>query len=161
MSSIRVLINEEGAPTMRYADASLLPSVGGDDRFSWRTPVHWRDEPVHPLIQAARHPDGDGLAPQALLGDMRWVSSEQHPCVQVADVAAWVLRRVTAHPGEQASASLFELLKPLHAGEGGRTFDFFSIAALSEDQRAMYAHLQEGVEPPWWLESVERGRARV
>jgi hypothetical protein len=154
MSEFRVLIDEEAAPTMRYGDVSLLPSVGGDDRFSWRLPVEWRSEPVHPLLKKALHPDGDGLMPQPVLGDMTWVTSAAHPCVQVADVVAWVLRRAVAQPAEREAREIFGFVKPLLAGEHGVTFQLFSVPRLRDDQLALYAHLQRGVQPPWWLASV-------
>lgn len=151
MSGFRVLIDEETAPTMRYGDVSLLPSVGGDDRFSWRLPVEWRSAPVHPLLKKALHPDGDGLMPQAVLSAIEWVNSAAHPCVQIADVVAWVLRRAVAQPAERDTRDMFELIKPLLAGEHGVTFKLFSVPRLRDDQFALYAHLQRGVQPPWWL----------
>jgi hypothetical protein len=154
MSAFTVLVDEEAAPTMRYGDVSLLPSIGGDDRFSWRLPLEWRDEPVHPLLARALHPDGDGLMPQTVLDDMTWVSSNAHPCVQVADVAAWVLRRAIAQPAERETREMFELIKPLLAGEHGVTFELFSVPRLRDDQLALYAHLQRGTQPAWWLTPV-------
>ncbi|MEA2169113.1 MAG: hypothetical protein QOF76_2413 [Solirubrobacteraceae bacterium] len=157
MSAFRLLIDEEAAPTMRYGAASLLPSLGGDERFSWRLPVEWREEPVHPLLVRSEHRDGDGLMPQAILGDMRWVSSAAHPCVQVADVAAWVLRRALAKPGEPETVEMFEIIKPLLEGEHGVTFQLFSVPPLRDDQLAMYSHLQSGEQPLWWLTPVLAG----
>lgn len=103
------------------------------------------------MLAGALHPDGDGLMPQAILGNVTWVSSSAHPCVQIADVAAWVLRRALANPGERETMAMFELLKPLLEGEHGVTFKLFSVPPLRDDQLAMYAHLQCGVQPPWWL----------
>lgn len=88
----------------------------------------------------SEHPDGDGLMPQAMLGDMRWVSSAAHPCVRVADVAAWVLRRALAKPGERETVEMFEILKPLLEGEHGVTFQLFSVPPPRDDQLAMYSH---------------------
>jgi hypothetical protein len=92
--------------------------------------------------------------PQAVLGDMTWVSSAAHLCVQVADVAGWVLRRALAQPGERETREMFGLIKPLLEGDHGATFTLFSVPPLRDDQLAMYAHVQRGVQPAWWLVPV-------
>ncbi len=76
MEGFVVRIDEEAAPTMRYSDASLLPTLGGDSRFSFRFPTSWRDGAVHPLLARILHPDGDGVMPQELFNDVDWASSE-------------------------------------------------------------------------------------
>jgi len=142
MSSFVVLIDEEAAPTMRYADGSLMPILGGDDRFSIRVPEHWRDDPTHPLLERIRHPERDGLRPQLLFDDVRWVSSAAEPAVQIADLAAWTLARRIKEPTEPKTAECFELLKPLLVDDVGRTLALFSVPPIREDQEAMYRHLQ-------------------
>ena len=151
MAAFRVWLDQEAAPMMRYGDASLLPSIGGDPRFRWTLPNHWRDEPVHPLLINSRHPDGDGLRPQAILSEMTWVNSEDHACVQIADVVAWVLRRALARPDESATLETFELIRPLLAGEGGATFKLWGLGEPHDTSGDRYSHLQRGVEPNWWL----------
>jgi hypothetical protein len=39
-------IDEEAAPTMKYTAGAFLPTLGGDARFSFRLPLHWRGNPV-------------------------------------------------------------------------------------------------------------------
>jgi hypothetical protein len=59
---------------------SLLPVLGGDERFRVITPAHWREDPMHPLLAQALHPDGDGYYPQRLVGDtIAWTSSHDEP----------------------------------------------------------------------------------
>jgi hypothetical protein len=88
MASFVVCVDEETGPTIRYTGNALLPTLGGDERFSFRFPQGWRAPPVHPLLQRITHPDGDGIRPQALFDDVRWVSSHSEPAVQIADVVA-------------------------------------------------------------------------
>jgi len=154
MARLTVRIDEEAAPTVRYSGGALLPTLGGDERFRLTTPLHWRDEPVHPLLVDAGHPDGDGYWPQMLFDCVQWVSSASEPAVQIADVLAWVLARRINKPTEQATADCFELLAPLMAGEQGVRFELFSIPPIREDQAAMYAHLQQGEQPEWWLQPL-------
>jgi hypothetical protein len=151
MRGFELLVDEEAPPTTRYVEGTLLPTIGGDERFSLTTPEHWRRPPVHPLLRTAMHGDGDGLKPQALLGNLRWVDSVNEPSVQVADVVAWVIRRTMACPEEAETRQMFELLRPLLAGENGESFGLFSTAHIHPDQEAMYVHLRRGVEPAWWL----------
>ena len=151
MSGFDLLIDEEAAPTIRYAEGTLLATIAGDERFHLRSPEHWRQEPVHPLLETAMHEDGDGLKPQALFRETRWVESVKEPSVQVADMAAWVIQRAMSRPEEHETRQMFELLRPLLAGEGGESFELFSIAGLRPDQEAMYRHLRDGVQPAWWL----------
>jgi hypothetical protein len=49
---------------------------------------------------------------------------------------------------------MFGLIKPLLEGDHGATFTLFSVPPLRDDQLAMYAHLQRGVQPAWWLVPV-------
>lgn len=151
IDELTVRIDEEAAPTMRYSDASLLPTLGGDSRFSFRFPTSWRETPVHPLLRRILHPDGDGVMPQELFNDVDWASSREHAAIQIADVTAWVLARRLNQPSEPEAAKLFKLLQPLLAGEDGQTLRLFSIPPLREDQRAMYQHLTAEAQPPWWL----------
>jgi hypothetical protein len=155
MASFEVRIDEETAPTMRYSGDALLPTLGGDERFSFRFPQHWATPPRHPFFERVRHPDGDGSRPQMIFDDLEWVSSESETAVQVADLAAWILARRINRPAERKTAEAFELLRPLLAGEGGRIFDLFSIPPVRADQAAMYQHLQFGEQPAWWLMPVE------
>ncbi|MDX6587685.1 MAG: hypothetical protein QOI31_2158 [Solirubrobacterales bacterium] len=154
MSTMVVRVDQETAPTMRYSDSALLPTFGGDDRFAFRFPESWR-EPVHPLLARVRHPDGDGVRPQMLFDDIRWVSSHDDISVQLADVAAWILARRISRPTEEITSDAYELIAPLMAGEGGRTFELFSIPPVRPDQAAMYSHLQSFEEPQWWLKPAD------
>lgn len=154
MSSFVVRIDEETAPTMRYSGGALLPTLGGDDRFSFRFPQHWAEDPPHPFFERVRHPDGDGSWPQHIFDDVDWVSSRSETAIQVADVAAWVLARRIKRPEEEEAAECFDCLAPLLAGEGGRNFELFSIPPIRSDQALMYQHLQFGQEPAWWLKPV-------
>jgi hypothetical protein len=151
MRGFDLLIDEEAAPTIRYAEGTLLATIAGDERFHLRIPEHWREETMHPLLETAMHEDGDGLKPQALFREMRWLESVKEPSVQVADMAAWVIQRAMLRPEEHETRRMFELLRPLLAGEGGESFELFSIARLRPDQEAMYRHLRDGVQPAWWL----------
>lgn len=151
MTEIRVLADQEAPRTAKYCATSLFPVLGGDPRFRPIVDSAWRDEPMHPLYAKALHPDGDGLRPHYLLNEMEWVSSHDHVPVQVADVAAWVVRRAVARPHEAIARECFELLRPLLEGEGGRTFELFSPRRLKPEDAALYAHLQLGEQPPWWL----------
>jgi hypothetical protein len=150
MATIDLLIDKEPARTVKYTSDTLLPTIGGDPRFSLTVPDQWREPPMHPLLIRARHPDGDGLQPQELLSTIEYVDSKDHPCVQIADIAASVVRRRILDPLSVEDRENFELLQPLLAGAEGRSFEFFSISPLREDQVSMYSHLH-GLEPDWWL----------
>jgi hypothetical protein len=151
MTTINVFADEEAPKTARYCATSLFPVLGGDPRFRPVVDLEWRNEPVHPLYAKALHPDGGGLRPHYLLEEIEWVSSHDHVPVQVADVAAWVVRRAVAHPDEKVARECFELLRPLLEGEGGRTFELFSTRRLKSEDTALYTHLQQGEQPLWWL----------
>lgn len=81
-----VQIDQERLPTIRYASASLLPSLGGDERFQLRWPPAWRDPPTHPLLARAMHRDGDGTLPQELFDDVAFVDSTTSIAIQLARV---------------------------------------------------------------------------
>jgi hypothetical protein len=76
-----------------------------------------------------------------------WVNSAAHPCVQVADVAAWVLRRAAAQPAERETREMFQVIKPLLAGEQGITFELFSVAPRAGHARSgrAFRRLRRGV----------------
>jgi hypothetical protein len=150
MAGIRLLVDQEPARTVEYTSDTLLPTIGGDERFSLTVPDEWREPPIHPLLLRARHPDGDGLRPQELVSTMAFVESKHHTCIQVADIAASVVRRRIADPTNPNDRENFELLQPLLAGAKGHSFEFFTIAPLRADQASMYSHLH-GSEPEWWL----------
>jgi hypothetical protein len=152
MDGFDLLVDKEAGPTIRYVEGTLLATIGGDGRFHLTTPDHWHEQPVHPLVTAAMHEDGNGLKPRALLRGLRWVESVDEPSVPVADIAAWVIRRAMLRPEESETRELFELLRPLLAGEKGEAFGLFSISRLRPDQKAMYAHLRDGIQPAWWLQ---------
>lgn len=154
MARLVVRIDEEAAPTVRYGGGALLPTLGGDGRFRFTTSLRWRDEPVHPLLTHAEHPDRDGYWPQRLFDDVQWVSSASEPAVQIADILAWVLARRINEPTEATTAACFELLAQLMAGEQGMRFELFSIPPIRDDQAAMYSHLQQGEQPEWWLQAT-------
>ena len=147
-------VDEETDPAVRYGGGALLPTLGGDERFHFTSPLHWRDEPVHPLLARAVHPDGDGFWPQLLFDDVQWVSSSSEPAVQVADILAWVLARRINFPSEPEPARCFDLLAPLMDGPRGLRFELFAIPPIRDDQAAMYRHLQHGEQPDWWLEPL-------
>lgn len=150
MTSIELLVDEEPARTVEYTSDTLLPTIGGDPRFSLTLDQRWRKPPMHPLLLRALHPDRDGLQPQELLSTIEYVDSSYHPCIQVADVAASVVRRRILDPMDSGDRENFELLKPLLAGADGRSFEVFSVSPLRVDQVSMYAHLHSS-EPRWWL----------
>jgi hypothetical protein len=150
MATINLLIDEEPARTVKYTSETLQATIGGDERFSLIVPDEWREPPIHPLLFRARHPDGDGLRPQELLNSIEYVESKHHACIQVADIAASVVRRRIVDPANPDDRENFELLQPLLAGVEGHSFEFFSTGRLREDQTSMYSHLH-GSEPEWWL----------
>lgn len=152
IEELKLHVDKEAAVTVRYGNDSLFPVLSGDPRFRLRLPAHWREDPRHPLLKRALALDGDGLVATELFSEFAWVDSHAYPLVQVADVVAWVLRRTLKNPAEAAPAELFSMLKPLLAGEGGATFELFSIGPIPPELRALYAHLQGGAQPPWWLE---------
>jgi hypothetical protein len=154
MSSFVVRIDEERAPTVRYSGGALLPTLGGDERFSFRFSRDWAEDPPHPFFERVRHPDGDGSRPQEIFDDIDWATSHSEMAIQVADVAAWVLARRIKRPEDVGAAECWDHLAPLLAGEGGRTFELFSIPPIRPDQAAMYQHLQFSHEPAWWLKPV-------
>jgi hypothetical protein len=146
-------MDEDTPATVRYVSESLLPFIGGDERFRLITPNHWRDDPMHPLLARALHPDGDGYWPQRLVGDtVAWPSSHDEPAVQVADFAAWVVCRTINHPSELIARECFELLRPLLVGGAGRCFELYSISADRPEDSAVYSHLHCAEQPPEWLE---------
>jgi hypothetical protein len=159
MTTISVMADEEAPKTAQYCATSLFPVIGGDPRFRPVIDPRWREEPVHPLLAKAMHPDGDGLRPQHLLSEIQWVSSHDHVAVQIADVAAWVVRRAVARPDEAVARECFELLRPLLEGEDGRAFELFSPRRLTIEDLALYAHLQHGEQPQWWLVRAVPGGA--
>jgi Protein of unknown function (DUF3800) len=154
MSELKLVIDEETPATVRFVSESLLPIIGGDERFRLITPAHWRESPVHPLLVKALHPDGDGYWPQKLVGDtIAWVSSHDEPAIQVADFVAWVVCRTINYPVEEIARECFELLRPLVVGESGLCFQLYSIGTRPEDN-AIYSHLHSVDQPPQWLERV-------
>jgi hypothetical protein len=155
MASIELLIDQEAARTAEYTVNSLLPAIGGDARFSLTVPDQWRQDPIHPLLARAAHPDGDGLRPQELLSRIEFVESEPNPCVQVADIAASVVRRRLLDPLNEQDRENFDLLQPLLVGGEGRAFEVFTIAPLRPDQESMYRHLH-GSQPDWWLTPIRQ-----
>jgi hypothetical protein len=151
MSAVEVFVDPEAPPTKRYVEGTLLPTVSGDERFGLTLPKHWRKPPVHPFLEASMDTDGDGLRAEVLLGDMSWPPSEDRPAIQVADIAAWVIRRTLTRPEENLAREMFELLKPLLAGAEGHSFELFSTVVMNRDLEALYSHLRDGNEPGWWL----------
>lgn len=151
MDQIKLLIDEETPKTVRYCVNSLLPVLGGDPRFSVVIPDVWRERPIHPLLARALHPDGDGLRPQELLPEVAWVPSIGNVIVQLADMAAWVVRRAVVAPHEDVAQRCFELLAPLLEGEHGNRFDLFSVPAVKAENLVLYEHLLRGEQPEWWL----------
>jgi len=152
MRELSLSMDDDTPATVRYVSESLVPVIGGDERFRLVTPQHWRDDPVHPLLARALHPDGDGYRPQELVGEkIAWVRSHDEPAVQVADFAAWVVCRTITRPDEPIARECFELLRPLLAGEGGRCFELYSIGPLRPEDAAVYAHLHSAEQPPQWL----------
>ena len=150
MTTIELLVDSAPARTVEYTSGALLPIIGGDPRFTLLVPKEWSDEPMHPLLLRANHPDGEGLRPQELLSAIEYVDSKEHACVQVADIAAAVVRRRILDPSNAEWRASFDLLQPLLAGADGCCFEIFSISPLREDQVSMYSHLH-GSQPPWWL----------
>jgi Protein of unknown function (DUF3800) len=157
MTIIEMLIDQEPARTVEYTSNTLLPTIGGDPRFSLTVPDQWREPPIHPLLARATHPDGDGLQPQELLSAIEFVDSKTHPCVQVADIAASVVRRRVLDPLNTEDRENFDLLQPLLLGAKGQAFEVFTISPLRPDQVSMYSHLH-GPQPQWWLTPVPTPR---
>lgn len=152
MTELRLVMDEDTPAAVRYVSGSLLPILGGDNRFQWILPEHWLRPPEHPLLAQARHPDGDGLRPQRIVGDtIEWASSHDEPAVQVADVLAWTVRRTISHPNESIARECFELLRSVLTGEGGRCFELFSIGSIPSEAAAIYAHLHSAEQPKEWL----------
>jgi hypothetical protein len=130
-------------------EGALPPTISGDERFRLTTPEHWREPPIHPLLEAALHEDGDGLKAEALLGDLCFTDSEERAAIQVADVAAWVIRRALSRPEEAVARQMFDALKPLLIGKDGNAFELFSIVGEDAEREAIYAHLRRGEQPGW------------
>jgi hypothetical protein len=151
MRAVEIFVDPEAPPTKRYVKGTLLPTVSGDERFRLTVPEHWRRPPVHPFLEASMHADGDGLRAEVLLGDMSWPPSEERPAIQVADIAAWVIRRALTRPDEDLAREMFDLLKPLLVGAEGHAFELFSTVTLNQDLEALHSHLRDGDEPGWWL----------
>jgi hypothetical protein len=108
MEAFELVIDEETPAAARYVVASLLPTIGGDDRFEFVFPDHWRHPPLHPMLAHATHRDGDGMAPQKMLGnEPRWGRSHDEPAIQVADVAAWIVSRAITTPEIPSGAGVF------------------------------------------------------
>lgn len=157
MRQLSLAMDEETPATVRYVTESLLPSIT-DERFRLVTPQRWRDDPVHPLFARARHPDGDGYAPQLLVGDtIDWLRSHDEVAVQVADFAAWVVARTISRPEEAIARECFELLRPVLVGESGRCFERYSIGPDRPEDAALYSHLHSAEQPRQWLERVTPG----
>lgn len=155
MSHLRVVIDKDTPTIVRYVGSALLPTLGGDPRFRLVSPRPWHLPPRHPLIERARHPDGEGLMPQEIVdGEIDWPNSHEEPAIQVADVAAWVVARTISRPAESVARECFELLRPVLVGEAGRCFEQFSIGRIRPDEEAMYAHLHSDQQPAQWLRPV-------
>lgn len=155
MGELTLVIDEETPATVRFVSESLLPIIGGDERFSLITPVRWREDPMHPLLAQALHPDGDGYWPQKLVGDsIAWLSSDAQPAIQVADFVAWVVCRTINCPDEEIARECYELLRPLLVGESGLCFQLYSIGPDRPEDSAIYAHLHSSNQPAQWLERL-------
>jgi len=153
MGELALAMDDATPATVRYVSESLLPVVGGDQRFRLVTPEHWRNDPLHPLLAQALHPDGDGYRPQRLFGErIDWVRSHDEPAVQVADFAAWVVCRTISNPREAIARECFDLLRSVLGGEGGRCFELYSIGSVQPEDAAIYAHLHSAEQPQQWLE---------
>lgn len=152
MDAMTLAIDKETPAAVRLVSESLLPIIAGDERFRLVTPEHWREDPPHPLLARAMHPDGDGYLPQRLVGEeIAWVSSHSEPAVQVADIAAWVTCRTINNPNEEFARECYELLRPLLVGESGRCFELYSIGPGRPEDGAVYAYLHSAQQPPGWL----------
>lgn len=157
MSQIALMFDEDRRALMRYVKESFL-AVLSDERFRLTTPSSWREEPVHPLLGRAAHPDGDGYASQELLSEaIAWTPSHNEPSVQVADFAAWVACRAVNRPEESEARECYELLMPILVGAGGRCFECFSLGRNRPDDEILYTHLPQGTQPPEWLERLSVG----
>jgi hypothetical protein len=154
MGELALEMDEDTPASQRYVTESLLPTIT-DERFRLVTPLHWREDPLHPLYARARHPDGDGYRPQELVGEtIDWRRSHDSVPVQVADMAAWIVNRAIARPRERVARDCLELLRPMLAGEGGRCFELYSLIEAQPESEAFYAHLPAGEQPAEWLERL-------
>jgi hypothetical protein len=152
MEAFELVIDEETPAAVRYVVASLLPTMGGDDRFEFVFPDHWRHSPLHPMLAHATHAEGDGMAPQKMLGSApRWGRSADEPAIQVADMAAWIVSRAITTPEIGAARECFDLLRPVLVGAGGRCFDLFAIGDVRPEDAVLYEHLHSDAPPPEWL----------
>lgn len=149
MTVFRLIADEETPTAARYVTTSLLPVLGGDGRFGFVTPLEWREPPEHPMLRRARHADGY-LRPQALFEPIQWESSHDHTALQIADAAAWVVRRAVMRP-EAISLECFGLLEPLLVGDGGMIFDIFALRDVPPELDVIYAPRRWGTQPLWWL----------
>lgn len=151
MTEIELVMDEETPAAARLVSESLLPIIGGDDRFRLISPLEWHSDPVHPLVERALHPDGDGYSPDLLIGDtIAWKRSHDVSAIQVADMVAWTVCRTISRPHESQARDCYEHLVPILAGERGRCFETFSIGA-STDADVLTAHLHAPAEPAGWL----------
>ncbi|HLM86233.1 MAG TPA: hypothetical protein VK272_08615 [Solirubrobacteraceae bacterium] len=152
MAGFRLVIDKDTSAMVKYVGETLLPVLGGDERFRLVTPSHWREPDPHPLLVSARHPDGDGYAPQLLLGDtIDWPDSCDEPGIQVADMAAWIVCRAISRPQETIARSCFELMRPVLVGGAGRCFQYFSIGDVRPEDEALDAYLHSDRPPDQWL----------
>lgn len=155
MGGFRLLIDRDTPSIIRYVGRTLLPTIGGDDRFRLTTPDHWREDPVHPLLAGAIHPDGDGYWVQRILDEeFEWPDSDEEPAVQVADIAAWVVCRTISHPEEEIARECFDLLRPLLVGEAGRCFDRFWLGDAQPSDDILDAYLHSPEQPQQWLTPI-------
>jgi hypothetical protein len=155
MDGFRLVIDKDTPSVVRYVGKTLLPTIGGDDRFRLVTPDRWRESPQHPLLAGAIHPDGDGYWVQRILGEeIDWPDSDEEPAIQVADLAAWVVCRTISHPDEEVARECFELLRPLLVGEAGRCFDHFWIGGPQPENDILDGYLHSPGQPPQWLAPI-------
>lgn len=155
MEAFELVVDEETPAAVRYVLASLLPTIGGDDRFEFVFPDHWRQPPPHPMLGYATHAEGDGMAPQKMLGSARrWARSADEPAIQVADVAAWIVSRAITTPETPAARECFDLLRPVLVGAGGRCFDLFAIGGVRPEDAVLYEHLHSDAPPEWLVREL-------
>jgi hypothetical protein len=152
MIRFRLVIDRDTPATAKYVGETLLPTLGGDERFHLITPSHWQGPDPHPMWASARHSNGDGYDPRRLFGhSIDWPDSRDEPAIQVADIAAWIVCRTISRPREAIARECYEFMRPVLVGEAGRCFQHFSIGDVRPEDEALDAYLHSSRSPDQWL----------
>jgi hypothetical protein len=137
--SLSVWIDDSTARDAKAQTRDLLKPILASPGLALVPPPRGRLE--HPIF--TKHiRDGWPADILSLIGDrINFVSSHDEPLCQLADIAAWTVRRYAERPSDENAERLYRLLRPRQHGiEGSRGVRVMSMRGI-EEPMARYAHV--------------------